>query len=314
MDNTAEATESNDVASETNDNQVETQVETTPQENAARVSNPEREWVDPAIDPPEKVKERLDFLYGKSKKQDRELNDWRQVARDQAAVIDELRQATGQVVNHLTQKNYADVETQLEQQISDSFQSGDTKAFLAAQNKLIDLKAAQKVQQFAPRPQVQQQNRPQYNSTSQIAAQSDLPYEDKNAVDAWQSERDERGGALRPWAINSGTESDPDPDYIKAILVAKGIFTNPDLNHLTMTQKLAEVDKRMGVKKTSGGQNVMGGGLTSKPRGGRITLSPQVEKMAIRTKFGGPKAKSDAEHIEAYRKQIDKVRSTKRGQ
>lgn len=307
----SEAAEAVDTSNEaiSNDNQTETTVETTEQENTQRIANPEREWVDPAIDPPEKVKERLDFLYGKVKKTERATDDWRKVAADQAALIEELRNNQNQVVNHLTQKTYADTEANLEEQITTAFQTGDTKAFLAAQNKLIDLKAAQRVQQLVPRQQPRQQQQQIYQSASQMA--NGMDYNDQSAIDAWQGEKDERGGNLRPWAVNSGSEQNPDPDYIKAILIARNIFTSPENSHLTVTQRLAEIDKRMGVKKNAGGQNVMGGGLTSKPARGRITLSPQVEKMAIRTKFGGPKAKSDAEHIEAYRKQIEKVRSNK---
>lgn len=306
MEQAAESETTNEAIS--NDNQTETQAETTTTDNTQKPSNPEREWVDPAIDPPEKVKERLDFLYGKVKKTEREQGEWRRLAADQAAVIEELRQATGQVVNHLTQKSFTDSSAELEDQMMTALQTGDTKSYLTAQNKLIDLKTQQRLaeQQRLTSP-VKKQQIP--NTASQIAAQGGMDYNEQSTIDAWQGERDEHGSNLRPWAQNSGSEDNPDPDYIKAVLVARNIFTNDSTAHWTINQKLAEIDKRMGVKKTGGAQNVMGGGLTSKPKTGRITLSPQVEKMAIRTKFGGPKAKSDAEHIEAYRKQIEKVRS-----
>lgn len=321
MEQAQEATEvSSEVSDDTgsNDNQTQETSESQQQETAQRAGNPEREWVDPNIDPPEKVKERLDFLYGKVKKTERMESEWKKLAADQARVIEELQNGVGQVVNHLQQKNYADTEAQLEDQMVSALQTGDTRAYTTAQNKLIDIKTEKRLAQIRqPAQQQQQQNNPRLNSASQIGNASyeagEIGYEDKTSIEAWQTERDERGGNLRPWAQNSGSEDDPDPDYTKALLIARKVFTAGEFGHLSTTQKLAEIDKRMGVKKPTGGQNVMGGTLTSKPRSGRITLSPQIEKMAIRTKFGGPKAKSDADHIDAYRKQIEKARSAKTG-
>ncbi len=83
------------------------------------------------------------------------------------------------------------------------------------------------------------------------------------------------------------------------------MFSSARYAHLTIDQKLAEVDKRMGVSKPAARQNVLAGNLTSARKSPKVSLSPKQEQIAIRTKFGGPKAKSDAEHLEAYRKQIE---------
>lgn len=296
---TSEATETNDTT-ETTDNTATETAETT------ETSNPEREWVDPAKDSPDKIKARLDFLYGKDKKNERILQGYRAIAAEQARTIEELRGGFGQVVNHITQKNFQDIEANLERDMIAALQKGDTDTYVSAQAKLIDLKADQKLaaRQIQPKQQPQQR---QPSSASQMAV--NMPYEEQSMVNAWQDEQDERGSPVRPWAANSGSDADPDPDYVKAVLTARNVFTNPATAHLTLNQKLAEVDKRMGVKKTERGQTVMGGGLTNKPKTGRITLTPEIEKFAIRSKFGGPKLKTDAERIDAYRKQIEKSRS-----
>jgi hypothetical protein len=83
-----------------------------------------------------------------------------------------------------------------------------------------------------------------------------------------------------------------------------------DFSHLSFEDKLDELDKRMGTKKQRSGQNsVMGGNFTPRGKSGKVTLTAKQQEIAVRTKFGGPKAKSDAEHLEAYRKQIERLAS-----
>ena len=119
---------------------------------------------------------------------------------------------------------------------------------------------------------------------------------------AWQEERDARGMPIRPWSQGSH------PDFVVAEAITKSIFTSPQYQHLTTQQKLAEVDKRMGVNRNQGGQTVLGGRLTTPTKGSKITLSEEQKKIAIKTKFGSNKsAKSDTEYIEKYKKQIERV-------
>ena len=138
-----------------------------------------------------------------------------------------------------------------------------------------------------------------------------LTPEDARFISQWENERSDDGRPLRPWARNYGTVREPDPDYGHALAETEAVFRSPRFTHLTTEEKMAEVDKRMGVARPGGRQSVMGGGLTGARKSKTIALSPEIERLAIRTKFGGPNAKDDAEHIEAYRKQIEKSRQTK---
>lgn len=253
---------------------------------------------------PAEVKTRFDYLYRQIKDQkrtDSALKQYKQVAQEQSRRIEELTNVYTGVVSHLQDKSFTESESVLTQQMQVAFESGDTKTYLDAQNKLIDLKADKKLaatqKKTAPKQEVQQQ---------QFDSDDALPPEDQRVVDTWQDERDESGILLRPWAHNKSNDpNNPDPEYMAALSETFSVLRNPRLSHLTMEQKMAEVDRRMGVKKTTPKQNVMGGGLTGNRISNKITLSTKQQEIAIRTKFAGPKAKSDAEHLDAYRKQIE---------
>jgi len=260
------------------------------------------------------IKQRFDYVYGQVKKNERDKNEYKKIAAEQSRIIAQLQQDQGAIVNHLQTQTYTNVESQLKAQLQTAYETGDTNALVAIQDKLLDIKAQKLV---APRQQQQTQSQQalqQNYSMSQVAddafSDGEISFEESQRVNAWAGETNERGEPLRPWISNStGDLNDPDPDYVKAWTVANQVFNKPQYANLSFDQKLAEVDKRMGVTKSTGKQTVMGGGFTGKPRSARITLSPEAEKLAIKTRFGGPKAKTDADHIDAYRKQIEKVQS-----
>lgn len=263
------------------------------------------------------IKQRFDYVYGQVKKNERDKNEYKRIASEQSRIIAQLQQDQGAIVNHLQTQTYTNVESQLNDQLKAAYETGDTNALVDIQRKLIKLEAQKLIQpqkqQFQQPQQFQEQpvNYTNFNQVSgEAVADGDITVQEQQQVNAWAGETNERGEQLRPWLINStGDPSDPDPDYVKAWTVANQVWHKPQYAHLTFDQKLAEVDKRMGVSKTTAKQSVMGGGFTGKPKGGRISLSPEAEKIAIKTKFGGPKAKTDADHIAAYSKQIESVRS-----
>lgn len=262
------------------------------------------------------IKQRLDYMYGQVKKNERDKNEYKRIASEQSRLLAELQQGQGAIVQHLQSKTYNDVESQLQDQLKAAYETGDTNALVDVQRKLIRLEAQKLV---APQQQQQQQSQLQ-NITVQQASQEalndgDISFDEQQRVNAWAGETNERGEALRPWLNNStGDPSDPDPDYVKAWTVANQVFNKPQFAAMTFDQKLQEVDKRMGVTKSTAKQSVMGGGLTGKPRSARITLSPEAERIALKTRFGekpgGPK-KTDDQILDAYRKQMDTVRSSK---
>lgn len=271
------------------------------------------------------ISDRLDYLYrqvkdGQREKKSvsREINELRGIAQQQYEIINELQNGVGAVVSHWTQTAFANTEAQLQQKMQQALEAGDTAGFFDAQNKLLDIKVQQKLQ-----PQAQQQKQPQaqpqmavpYNSGRAVAddalADGELTQEDYTAVNAWINERDQSGTAVRPWAV-SRTPDNPtnDPVYRRALIEMAAVFdeASPYAN-LSMEQKLSELDKRMGVQRSQPEQAVLGGNLTTHKKSATLRLTPKQQEIAIRTKFAGP-GKSEADHIAAYRKQIEQ---TKRG-
>lgn len=261
--------------------------------------------------PPEKAKaieDRFSYFYRQVKQQEKSLSDFRTIAQQQSERLNELTNGVVRVVDHLQTKATAETESDIRQKMQSAWETGDNKTYLEQQEKLIEIKA----RAFQPKPQnqTQQQAYAGVKSASQLANDAvksgEISPHENTIVNAWQDETDERGQPLRPWA-KTDDPNDPDPDYMKAFVTAKKVFEqNP---HKSIQENLQEVDRRMGVRKTTSGQQVMGGSLTTPSKNRTIKLSPEIEKLAVRMKFAGPKA-SDAENIAAYKKQIDETRSS----
>lgn len=243
-----------------------------------------------------------------------------ELLREQSLVIEEMRSNMGKVVDHLHSKSITEEENAAKQALRDAHQTGDTEAFVSANERLANVAARKLSIANQPKPQKQEtkpNGQQQYRSAGDIADDAvndgEMDPVMGETVKAWQGETDERGAPLRPWA-QSRTPNEPlnDPIYRRAYLESAVVFDEDGpFAHMTVEQKLAEVDRRMGTQRNQGGQNVMGGGnLTTNKKSAKITLTPEAQRIATRFKFAGPKA-SEAEHLEAYRKQIEKVRSTK---
>jgi hypothetical protein len=268
--------------------------------------------VNPETDDPKLVQARIDTLYRERKTAKEDYRKMMDLAKKQSEVIEDLQNGMYAVAGHLQQEKFADTEATLKSQYRIAVETGDIDAQVNINDKLLELKAQKLIAPKAQSKQQQTQSNPQqqYNSANELAA--DLDPQEQAITNAWQNEKDESGQSLRPWAVNStGDLNDPDPDFIKAITVANKVFTQENFAHLTYQQKLQEIDKRMGIKKSIQQSNVMGGHLTGQRKNSKVTITAKQSEIAVRTKFGGPKAKSDAEHIEAFRKQIEKVQSTK---
>jgi hypothetical protein len=263
--------------------------------------------VDPKTATPEEIQDRFNYMFRQIKDQkrtDQTLRQYKEIAAEQARQLEELTNGFTGVVNHLQDKTFNETESQLTQAMQTAFEAGDTKAYLDAQNKLLDLKADKKVAAL------QKKNAPKQERKTELQTQEEIELapEDQLVVDTWQDERDETGNILRPWAHNRGTTENPDPQYLAALQETFAVLRNPNFQNATMEQKMAEVDRRMGVKKSASRQTVMGGGLTGNRKTNKLTLSPKQQEIALKT---GSRDKSDAEKIDWYRKQLEKVNQRK---
>jgi uncharacterized protein (UPF0218 family) len=253
------------------------------------------------------LEDRLGYLYRQTKTNETSVRQYRDIAAQQSALIEELRKNVGQVVGHIQSEKNAEQVSTLEAKVQEAFEAGDIKAFTKAQTELISHLSKQ------PQKEEVRENlgKPAQNvrQLSQEAVQGgEISPQDAQYMEAWGSEIDERGELVRPWTENPGGVEDPNPDFVKAVMVAeKFVIKNPTA---TIQQITAHVDQQMGVRRTAN-QTVMGGNLTMPRKAARINLTPKQQEIAVRTKFGGP-GKSDAEHLEAYRKQIETVKGPKR--
>lgn len=301
----ASATETSDVAQESNQ------------------EAPQRQAYAPFVDlsdlPEEKrqaIEARFDHFSRLMRKNDRVLNEYRGITSEQSRRIDELSNGFGTVVGHLQERTFSDTETQLTEAMHAAHESGDTRAFIDAQNKLIELKAEKKIAEQQRKAAPAQPNRAPIPSAREITngayEDGDLTQSDMSFINSWQDETDDSGMPLRPWARSrSHDPHNPDPMYVAALAETQAVWMHPRFANKSVEEKMAEVDRRMGVARAAPRQSVMGGGLTGAKKTNKITLSPKQADIAIKTKFGGPKAKSDAEHIDAYRKQLEKTNSRK---
>lgn len=264
---------------------------------------------------PEQIKERVNYLYRQVKDGNKTVTQYRQIAAEQSRQIEELTKGYNGVISHLTVKNFEDAEKTALDALTEAFNKGDNKGYISAQKQYTEIIAKKTAASMQPKAEVRQQAAPQnsqaYGSASQVARDAEstgeFSPEETSYTSAWQNEKDENGNLLRPWA-KTADQNNPDPEFRAALNEANGVFNNPRFANKSIEEKLAEVDRRMGVAKRTVSQTVSGGRLTGKPNSSKVTLSSDIERLAVRTKFGGPKAKTDAEHIEAYRQQLAKVK------
>lgn len=251
---------------------------------------------------PQQVKDRLDYLYGQVKTSDREKREMRGLLQQQSEALAWLSQGQQAVVDHLQTRSYADTETVLKQQMQDAWNKKDERAYIEAQNKLMDVQVEKKVSEKT-RPQPQQMNgQQQYRSAAEVANQAvhtgELSPDEYRSTETWQNERNQSGQLVRPWAFDS------DPAHQQALFEARAVLANPRYASLSYEQKLQEVDRRMGVQKPTVGQNVMGANLTKGTKSVKLELSAEQRQMALRLK---PRGKSDTDALESYRKQLEKI-------
>lgn len=231
------------------------------------------------------------------KKQGRELNHFKTLATQE---IERLAGTVNQVTSQVQHQAITDAEAQVKEQMKAAHESGDTQGYIDAQDRLLELKAKKLVQS-------QTQQRLQQKTTTQPTQEAEpevnLSGDEVSVISAWMNETDNSGNPVRAWKDENSN------DFEQAELETKAVFLGAKYQHLTLAQKLMEIDRRMGLntKQNNTSQAVLGGSLNQPNKNARITLSPRQQQLAVKTRFGGPSAKSDAEHIEAYRKSIENL-------
>lgn len=259
---------------------------------------------------PEQQK-RINVLTKKLGKFERESGEYRQIAKQQFDLINELRSGQQQIVTHLQSTNYTEVESQLKAQKKAAWEKGDLETYESASEKLADIKIERKLQEKEakrqPQPQqVQQRGVSGDEIVERAVNQGAISRSDADVYNAWATEVDDSGNLVRPWV------NERDGRNTAASAEGKAVFSNPALQNKPFSEKLKEIDRRMGVQQRQANQSVMGSGnLTGNGKTSNVKMSPWAEDLAVKTQFAG-KGKSRQDHIEAYRKQINETRSARR--
>lgn len=285
-------------------------VEQPVQQEAQQTQKPDGfDPVDPRTASPEQIQARIDRLYKNTKRYESKASEMEQV---NAVLIEELRQLKenqGRIVTHLQTDDFKNAEQQLKADRQAAWNSGNSAAYDDANDKLRQLDIRRAMKEMAPPPQQQvQQPRPTVDQTVDNSVQRGLlTREEGDTYKAWQNETDNYGQTRRTWL------NENDPMFRKALRVGAGVLDSPVFQNRPFGEKLKEIDRLMGIQQPAqANQNVLGGGNLTPPRkNNNVKLTDYEARLAIKTKFGGPKAKSEADHAEAYRQA--KIKSQQKG-
>lgn len=284
---------------------------------ATVVSNPPSEPVQnnekPAgwdmVEIPAEIKPRFDRIYGNMKRYENETKELRDINQRLLSTVNQLEQNQSKIVDHIQGKDFETAESQLMQQRKEALAKGDLDTFEALSDKITDIKLEKKLAKNAPRP-VQQQLQQQINVSQEAMVETLVnkgvfTQDDAQIYRSWVGEADESGMAKRDWL------NPKHPLNIAAAREGQAVFTNPAFINKPVADKLNEIDRRMGLMQpNTSQQNVLpSGNLTRGTPKSKVQLSPYQEKVAVMTKFGGSKAKTEADHIEAYRQAVIKSQS-----
>lgn len=269
------------------------------------------------VDLPPELKPRFNRIYKEMKDYQRETHDLRQINQRLLSTVDQLQNDQGQIISHLQNKNFSDAESQLSAQRQAAWDKGDVTAYNAANDKLNEIKISKALaEQNKPRTVTPTQQQVMAQPVSggdalNIALQRGEISQDEAVVyQSWASETDDFGNLKRPWVNQSDIRNQP------AAVIGRAVFTSPVYANKTWAEKLREVDRLMGLQPTQAPQQgVLPAGqsrnLTGANKSSNVKLTPYQEQVAVRTKFGGSKAKSDEDHKEAYRQAVIKSKRSR---
>lgn len=297
--------------------QVETQTETPAQEAVVEQVETEKpvekekpEGFDKVEFTPEQLA-RVNRIYGNMKRYESDARELREINSKLIETVSQVQQEQSKVVNHLQIKDYESAENKLKEEARQAYARGDVDNWMSATQKMAEITVKKSLSESAPRqPQQQPQRQPQQVSPEdaiQLATQKgDVSPEEANIYRAWVNETDAQGNLKRPW-INPN-----DVRNTTAAFEGRAVFANPSFQNKSFAERLREIDKRMGMQTSQQGNSVMGAGnLTGGQKTNKVAVTDYEARIAVRTKFGGPKAKSDDDHVEAWRQA--KIKSQKGG-
>lgn len=254
--------------------------------------------------------ERVNRLYGNMKRYEHQANELKEINSKLIETVSQVQQDQSKVVSHLQIKDFESAETSLKDAARQAYNKGDLDGWFSANQKLSDIQVKKSLTEVQRPQQIQQPQQRQAvspeDAINMATQRGEVSQEEANIYRAWVSETDPSGNLKRPW-INPN-----DVRNSSAAFEGKAVFANPSLQTKSFADKLKEIDRRMGMQVSQSGNSVLpAGNLTRGSNTNKVAVSDYEARIAVRTKFGGPKAKSDDDHVEAWRQA--KIKSAKGG-
>jgi len=229
----------------------------------------------------QKVEARFNRLYAQMKESHTVAQKTEQILMEQAKQMDDLKAS---MASQKSDSTMADLRKQLKEAKEDSDYDREVRiqeqmANVVAEQKFADVKLEPKK---APEAQpAQPQNQGPALSDNELSI-----------VEAWQNERNDRNEVSRPWAYYGH------PDYQDAMAEVQAVLVSKRFANKSMQEKLAEVDKRMGMSKNSDARSVLGGNLTMPNKSKTIELTPAQKEIAL--KLGRIRGLDDETALKRY--------------
>lgn len=177
------------------------------------------DWVD--IDDP-KLKARFNRLYRHTK----EANERAEKTERQIALLAEqnrkLQTALEGVVGGIKDKAVKEEVATLKREAKEALATGDTDAFMNVNERLLEIK-----QEIKPKPE------------QQAPAQAAVTPTEMQVLQSWQSQQDDDGQPIRPWARPGHPEFAATQDMVRRVIAEPGMDDAP------IREVLREVDRRM---------------------------------------------------------------------
>ena len=175
------------------------------------------DWVE--IEDP-KLKARFNRLYRHTK----EANERAEKTERQISLLAEqntkLQKALETIAGGMRDKEMQAELATLKKDAKEALATGDTEAFMEANERLLEMKQSSKKEAEAPAP-----------------AEPAISQTEMQVINAWQAQKDDEGEPLRPWAMPNHPEFASTQDLIQRVTRAM-----PDAS---VREILREVDKRM---------------------------------------------------------------------
>lgn len=256
--------------------------------------------------------ERVNRLYGNMKRYENQANELKEINSKLIETVSQVQQEQSKVVSHLQFKDFETAESKLKDDARQAYAKGDLDGWFSANQRLSDIQVKKSMADVSrPQSPIQQQQPRQQaispdDAINMALQKGDVSQEEANIYRAWVNETDASGSIKRPWINPSDIRNS------SAAFEGRAVFGNPTFAGKSFADKLKEIDRRMGLAHQQNGNSVLpAGNLTRGTNTNKVLVSDYEARVAVRTKFGGPKAKSDDDHIEAWRQA--KIKSAKGG-